>query len=215
MLSSGCKLWQYIIYYILGQGTCLLQHPGIDNLFNRKHVGIDYPNILKNDYVYDTTTQSKDWYKTMAMQHSCERNRKQAEKLSKQNKLIKDIYKAQTPVNGVLFGEISSGYIPGTSVGNCSKTFSELYQCTGIPATYTGSKKEKENFVECKQWWQNKRGCTSCKIKYPDAQEFIIEIAQSSGHFFHKNVQYVDSNGFTQSFDSSTCTPPKNQPTNG
>merc|ERR1712165_267288 len=96
-------------------GTCYLKHSGIHTLFERKHVGTNYAAYSMEEN---------------AMHHSCERNRIEAKKPA-----------FQTGVNGVLFGPVSTGYNPA-SVNKCSKVFTDLYQCTGVPNSYKGKPSE-------------------------------------------------------------------------
>merc|ERR1712038_679763 len=161
-------------------GTCYLKHSGIDTLFERKHVGTNYAG-------YNMSVN--------AMHHSCERNRIEAKK---------DV-KKQTGVNGVLFGPVSTGYDPA-SANKCSKVFTDLYQCTGVPNTYRGNPSEKENFSDCKSRWVTGQGCKSCKKTYTDAQRFYVEVDQNSGHFEYTKVQYIDSSGNWHTFNTNTCT---------
>merc|ERR1712038_1513394 len=99
-------------------GTCTLQHSGIKDLFKRKHVGTNYARYTMEEN---------------AMHHSCERNRIEVNN-----------GRFQTGVNGVLFGPVSNGFYPA-SANKCSKIFTDLYQCTGVPNTYT-KHGQKENF---------------------------------------------------------------------
>jgi len=160
-------------------GSCKLKHPGIDNLFNRKHVGTNHAgyNMSRN-----------------AMHHSCERNRQEVNN-----------GRFQTGVNGVLFGPISAGFDPA-SANKCSKIFTELYQCTGVPNTYFVNKKGKENKADCESRWITGQGCKSCKKTYTDAQRFYVEVDQNSGHFEYTKVQYEDSSGNWHTFNTNTCT---------
>merc|ERR1712165_285936 len=158
-------------------GSCYLKHSGINDLFKRKHVGTNYAG-------YNMTEN--------AMHHSCERNRKEVN-----NKRF------QTGVNGVLFGPVSAGYDPA-SVNKCSKIYTDLYQCTGVPNSY--AKKEKENFSACKSRWTTGQGWKSCKKTYTDAQRFYVEADQNSGHFEYTKVQYEDSSGIRHTFNTNTCT---------
>jgi len=160
-------------------GSCKLKHPGIDNLFNRKHVGTNHAgyNMSRN-----------------AMHHSCERNRQEVNN-----------GRFQTGVNGVLFGPVSAGFDPA-SASKCSKIFTELYQCTGVPNTYKYNKYGKENKADCESWWTTGQGCKSCKNTYTDAQRFYVEVDQNSGHFEYTKVQYEDSSGTRHTFNTNTCT---------
>merc|ERR1712165_549386 len=155
-------------------GTCKLHTSHVDNLFARKHVGTNYAGLSMAEN---------------AMHHSCERNRLLANK--------------ETGVNGVLFGEVSAGFDPASG-NHCSKKFTELYQCTGVPTGYTTS--QKENFSECKSWWTKGQGCKSCKKTYTDAQRFYVEVDQNTGHFEYTKVQYEDSKGNWHTFNTNTCT---------
>ena len=125
------------------------------------------------------------------MQHSCERNRKKAYQNAYVPPYI-DPNKDQQPVNGVMFREdITLMYDDGQ--GHCVKTFSDLFQCTGVPVGYTGG--QYENFQQCKNWWPPKTGCRSCKLEYPNAEKFQVWVDQQTGHFFYKEVYYIDANG--------------------
>ena len=131
------------------------------------------------------------------MQHSCERNRNQAKaNIYPTNPTnYKPPGIGQIKTNGVMFGEImmtDDGY------GHCVKTFTDLYQCKGVPVGYTGNKKENQNFQECKNWWDPKTPeCKSCKLAFPNIQiqSFRVWVAQDTGHFFYNRVQYIDING--------------------
>jgi len=160
-------------------GTCYLKHSGIHTLFERKHVGTNYAAYSMEEN---------------AMHHSCERNRIEAKKPA-----------FQTGVNGVLFGPVSTGYDPA-SANKCSKVFTDLYQCTGVPNTYGGKPSEKENKADCESWWITGQGCKSCKKTYTDAQRFYVEVDQNSGHFEYTKVQYEDSSGNWHTFNTNTCT---------
>jgi len=157
-------------------GTCKLKDSDVDAAFERKHVGTNYGHSMAEN----------------AMHHSCERNRLQAKK-----------GKFETGVNGVLFGEVSAGFYPASG-NHCSKIFTELYQCTGVPTGYTTS--QKENFSECKSWWTTGQGCKSCKKTYTDAKHFYVEVDQTTGHFEYTKVQYEDSSGNWHTFNTNTCT---------
>jgi len=161
-------------------GSCYLQHSGINTLFVRKHVGTSYA-------VYSMAEN--------AMHHSCERNRIEAKKDRKK----------QTGVNGVLFGPVSAGFNPA-STNKCSKIYTDLYQCTGVPNTYNGDPSEKENFSDCKSRWITGQGCKSCKKTYTDAKHFKVEVDQTTGHFEYTKVQYEDSSGNWHTFNTKTCT---------
>merc|ERR1712038_1770489 len=119
-------------------GTCKLHTSHVDNLFAQKHVGTNHAGL----------SMAED-----AMHHSCERNRLLPNK--------------ETGVNGVLFGPVSTGFDPA-SANKCSKIYTDLYQCTGVPNSYKGKPSEKENFSDCKSRWVTGQGCKSCKKTYTD-----------------------------------------------
>ena len=136
------------------------------------------------------------------MQHSCERNRNQAKaNIYPTNPTnYKPPGIGQIKTNGVMFGEImmtDDGY------DHCVKTFTDLYQCKGVPVGYTGNKKENQNFQECKNWWDPKTPeCKSCKLAFPN-----IQIPKNWGSHVQTMLYFENIVGLETSccFGNSNC----------
>jgi len=164
-------------------------HISVSSLFETKHV---------------STTSLPDLTKTpenIAKEHSCERNR-----LMK--KFKKPNAKAPTGVNSVLFNPIGN-YITPTSgaADRCVKEFQDLYHCTGVPTKiYTGHETSL-NVAQCHGQWTIGKGCSSCKIAYPNARTFHVEILKNSGHFLNEDVKYEDNSGNLFEIDTGCCLP--------
>jgi len=169
------------------------KNPYIPSLFETKHVST---TILPNPPAYLPKTPED-----IAKEHSCERNR-----LMK--KFKKPNAKAPTGVNSVLFNPIGN-YITPTSgaADRCVKEFQDLYHCTGVPTKiYTGHETSL-NVAQCHGQWTIGKGCSSCKIAYPNARTFHVEILKNSGHFLNEDVKYEDNSGNLFEIDTGCCLP--------
>ena len=109
--------------------------------------------------------------------------------------------------NTVLFGEIAAGFVEPYYHGiqendpACGKEFNDLFVCSNVP-------KAHNNVNAClADGHHNGHAmvCRSCRVRYPDATRFFVDVKTSSGHLDFNYVYYITANGWYQTFDTASC----------
>ena len=107
--------------------------------------------------------------------------------------------------NTVLFDEETAGFKAPYYVGhdnpngkpNCGKVYKDLFICKDVPTKYS-----KANDCLNKD---KKQVCKSCKVKYPKAERFWVDVNQDNGHLNYDWVYYEEKSGWWEKFNTNTC----------
>lgn len=90
--------------------------------------------------------------------------------------------------NSVLFSRNLQTYSDGTiDSANCQSTITEVYQCQNVPLNIF-----PEAVPGCIDKLVDNNYCKSCKVNYPQATEFEVEIEKTTGHLLYDSSWYVD-----------------------
>jgi len=107
--------------------------------------------------------------------------------------------------NTVLFNEETAGFKAPYYQGydnpnkklNCGKVYNDLFVCKKVPTIYANANDCLNN--------DNQQECKSCKVKYPAAERFHVDVNQANGHLNYDWIYYEDKNGWWEKFNTNTC----------